>query len=117
MILCPKCGSTNVCIDGVQQGSKGVLYYLTGTNIRDAGTRHAAKLGNAIKGNKLNAECRACGFAWSTKNPPEKAVPPVTAAPASVPAPKSRERFCHHCGTKAEEGDLFCIECGTKLRS
>jgi len=36
------------------------------------------------------------------------------------PSPKGRAaqaRFCHQCGTQAEEGDQFCRKCGTELKT
>ena len=117
-IRCPKCGSNMVEKDGVRQRSKGFLYYITGTNIRDAGYRHAAKLANAVKDNKLNAKCLSCGYEWSTKEVAASAYSgPADSAPKNPPAPGPRGRFCPKCGTEAEEGDLFCIQCGSKLRT
>ena len=64
---CPKCGSQAIRIDGVLQRKKGLMYYLTGTGINDAGKRSGFKAGVALKHLDWNAECTSCGHKWLEK--------------------------------------------------
>jgi hypothetical protein len=50
----------------------------------------------------------AARSAKSTRSPRPAAQAKSTPAQAAV--------YCHHCGQRAQPGDMFCRECGTKLR-
>ena len=50
--------------------------------------------------------------------PPKPAPEPESSKSAPQPAPepvKPAGKFCHHCGAKLEDGDIYCVECGNKV--
>ena len=51
----------------MEQKKKGLLYYLTGTNITEAGQRAGYKMSNAFSKDKENAVCLTCGHKWQEK--------------------------------------------------
>lgn len=76
----------------------------------------------------------ACGFVLWNRNERVETAPaavqaPVPTPPAAEPVvtpisepvavPKEpvqpKRRFCRHCGTKLEDGDIYCVECGNKV--
>ena len=67
MKKCPNCGSELIMINGVMQQKKGLLYYLSGKGIQDAGARAGYKTMSKLTRNDTNAECKACGHKWLEK--------------------------------------------------
>ena len=64
MKKCPNCGSERISVNGVVQRKKGLMYYLGGRALQDAGTRSGYKAAKKFKKDKTNAECLACGHKW-----------------------------------------------------
>lgn len=58
-IVCPKCGSTNIVVDGANPNA--------GFSFTSLGVKHGAKLRQKLSGKKENAECLACKHVWEQK--------------------------------------------------
>ena len=57
------------------------------------------------------------GSKSSGKSNPAPRPEPSQPAHQPIPEPaKPAGKFCHHCGAKLEDGDIYCVECGNKVQ-